>query len=142
MSLRHTKEIFDFKIASCPPQNCVDEERNNVYRFSKTEHITTATFETPYEIKPCRMNPLTTDKNLEKPCSLLALSFYISEESARTAYLQLKSEIPNFRMTHLVSGIILVGYGMSSPPNKKSGHFDHHPYKDTYYKDFDLVGEL
>lgn len=142
MSLRHTKEITDFNIPSCPPSNCIDKEIENVFRFSEVHNISAKTFKTPYELNKKRMPPM--QKIVDKmpfPCNLLALSFYTTEEHARNAHANLKKEHPKLKLNFLIIGTIKYGDGKSEPEND-FGHFNHHPYKTTEYKGFNLVGKL
>jgi len=72
--------------------------------------------------------------NDEMKCSLLALSFFSSEENAKARYKNLKKKIKNINKTlgsHVAQGILNASDGHRTDICKKSGHFDFFENKDV-----------
>ena len=108
-------------IDNCPPSNSIQEQLN-AYRFVY-DPINEKSF-LPQGVKsPKRMN----NSNDNMKCSLLALSFFSSEESAKARYASLKKKIRNINKTlgsHIAQGVLSPSDGQRSEICTRSGHFD------------------
>jgi hypothetical protein len=108
-------------IANCPPSNCIQDQLT-AYRFVY-EPVCEKSF-VPQGLKvPSRMS----NSNDKQKCSLLGLSFFSSEEKAKTRYEDLKKKMKNINKTigsHIAKGAIDANDGYRTQISQKSGHFD------------------
>lgn len=125
------------KIANCPPSNGI-EEQQIAYRFV-FDPIDEKSF-IPQGVK----NPSRVDNTLEKrKCSTLALSFFISEESAKDKFYALSKNSKNLHKTlgsHIAKGVLNTTDGYRTKICKKSGHFDFFEKKDAnFLPNFEII---
>jgi len=117
--MKYQSEIC--KINNCPPNDCILEQQT-AYRFV-FDPVCKKSF-LPQGIKmPSRID----NSNNQMKCSLLALSFFSTEENAREKYKKLKRKIKNINKTlgsHIAEGILNTTDGQRTKICQKSGHFD------------------
>lgn len=127
-------------LSDCPPKD--DKYLYDIaYRFVFSP-ITQDSF-IPQGIKsPSR---ISNANNNEGKCSLLALSMFISEESAVQRFNQLMKNHKNIKKslgTHLAKGFILATDGLQYKANSM-GHFDFHECSNAnLVSQFSIVKEL
>lgn len=124
-------------ITNCPPQSSVSVQRQ-AYRFV-FEPICEKSFIPQGKKSPQRISK--ENKNTAK-CSLLGLSMFSDEESAKQRFIQLKKFCKNIDKTigtHLAAGIIKPDHGVSTSPDQNN-HFDLFEFSGVdLTKDFTMI---
>ena len=113
------------ELTNCPPHVCKSRE-NIVFRFVFDDINNQRNFLPPMILTPKRK----IDKNDEK-CDAYGLSFYLSANQAKTAYQELKKNVPKINQcigTHIAKIPLLKSDGVCTKPSSK-GHITLHEYE-------------
>jgi hypothetical protein len=125
--MKYNSQLCD--IDNCPPKS-VKVNEQIAFRFVH-EPICEKSF-LPQGVKnPKRVH---NEPSAKTKCSLLALSFFTSEDKAKKRYNALKKNVSNISKTlgtHIAVGNLKPEHGFQTPVCSKSSHFDFFEKKDT-----------
>ena len=127
------------QVDNCPP-NDYYPPKQQVFRwvFSEIDHE--SNFVPQGVQKPRRFN---SQNDLEKKCSLLALSVFSTISAAETKYSELITTLPNFPKTVgtcMAMANLIESDGLISPPDME-GHHNWHPSSEVnFIHKFEIIG--